>query len=151
MRTWVLLAACAPAACSCTTVRRMSGHAKETVAIAVKVSDAESGEPVKDVQVNFRVGKVGSEGGGLTDAKGEYSFMRSYYARGLSDRGCPRYFIIDLWKEGYRWLMVYVKGEDYVHGATEARLFKDLELEMRRGRGRDTLDLTKGAKEEAGE
>ena len=127
----------------CITGMPTSINRTETVALVLVVKEAETGRPVEGAVVEVKGGRFQQVTAGATNREGEFSLVETYHARGAQAMPRPPRYTIEVAKEGYRRLFVIVDTEDYLHSALEARLFKELEVTLKPGRGSDVLDLAR--------
>lgn len=138
-RAWTAFLA-AFAVCSCVPVTS-NMQRKETLALAIKVTDKDTNQPLEGAVVHVKGGRNFPITSGATRPDGEYSFLHTFYNRSGGTAYVPDLTIIEIWKEGYKRVQVILKTTDYLHGKSQSSLFKELDVPLTRGRGSERLNL----------
>ena len=135
------------ALCSCTPVAS-NMQRKETLAMAIIVTDKQTSKPLKGAVIHVVGGRNYAITSGSTRANGEFSFVHTFYNRQGSTAFCPTYTVLEIWKEGYKRQLVIMKTADYLHKKDQISLFKEFAVHLSPGRGTEKLNLSRSGNSE---
>ena len=120
---------------------------QETLAMVVRVLD-EEGRPLPGAEVDVRPGRIGRIVYGVTDGKGEFSFLERFYTRGVGRERFPPYILLDVRKEGHVRKVICLRTENYLQKMGDREFFKPFVVRLEKGTGTVRVDLSAEKTEE---